>query len=158
MGRKLLLILALGVLGAIVAAGAGVASGGLLDSSTSGVSVNLDGGQNLPPVEELPACSNTSDDDGDGLVDLADPGCSGPLDNDEYNAPTGTTGGGSTGTTGTTGTTETTGTTGSGGAAGPGGSGGHGGRPDGAGRGGNRHHRGDGGTSARDRNPSPPPP
>src|SRR3954453_1998978 len=56
MGRKLLLILALGVLGAIVAAGAGVASGGLLDSSKTGVSVNLPGGQNLPPVNALPPC------------------------------------------------------------------------------------------------------
>src|SRR3954463_12223570 len=125
MGRKLLLILALGVLGAIVAAGAGVASGGLLDSSKTGVSVNLPGGQNLPPVNALPACSNGKDDDGDGLVDLADPGCSSPIDSDEYNAPTGTTsggGGGSTGTsgiTGVTGTTGPTGTTGTTGTTGP---------------------------------------
>src|SRR3954453_12834196 len=151
MGRKLLLILALGVLGAVIAAGAGVASGGLLDTSKTGVSVNLPGGQDLPPVKALPACSNTQDDDGDGLVDMTDPGCSGPLDSDEYNAPTGTTGGGggstgttgptgitgttgptgTTGTTGTTGPTGTTGTTGtgSGGAAGPGGAGGSGGEP-----------------------------
>src|SRR3954447_22955364 len=150
MGRKLLLILALGVLGAVVAAGSGMASGGLLDSSQSGVSVNLPGGQNLPPANALPACSNTKDDDGDGLADLADPGCSGPLDSDEYNAPTGTTGGGGgstgttgptgitgttgpTGTAGTTGATGPTGTTGHGGAPGPGG--GTGGRPNGGGRG-----------------------
>jgi hypothetical protein len=160
MGRKLLLILALGVLGAVVAAGAGIASDGLLDSTKSGVSVNLPGGQNLPPVDALPACSNTADDDGDGLIDLADPGCSGPTDGDEYNAATGTTGGstGSTGTTGPTGTTGATGPTGSGGAAGP--PGGSGGRPNGGGHGGGpkHHHHGNGGTSAGDRNPSPPPP
>jgi hypothetical protein len=176
MGRKLLLILALGAFGAIVAAGAGVASGGLLDTSKTGVSVNLPGGQNLPPVDALPACSNTKDDDGDGLVDLADPGCSGPTDDDEYNAPTGTTSGGGstgttgatgtsgttgpTGTTGTTGTTGPTGTTGSGGAAGPGG--GTGGRSNGGGGRGHGHHNGSGGngsggTSARN-NPKPPPP
>ncbi len=32
----------------------------------------------LPPV-----CRNAADDDGDGLVDVADPGCTGPLDEDE---------------------------------------------------------------------------
>jgi hypothetical protein len=31
----------------------------------------------------LPRCSNGTDDDGDGAVDLADVECSGPLDNDE---------------------------------------------------------------------------
>jgi hypothetical protein len=33
----------------------------------------------------LPRCSNMVDDDGDGHVDGADPGCSGPLDDSEYN-------------------------------------------------------------------------
>jgi hypothetical protein len=186
MGRKLLLILALGVLSAVVSAGTGIASGGVPDTSTTGVSTNLPGGQNLP----LPACSNTRDDDSDGLVDLADPGCSGPVDDDEYNAPTGTTsgGGGSTGTSGATGTSGTTGTTGTtgatgatgttgntgtngttgtsghGGSAGP--AGGTGGRPGESVRdtdhGDNGHHNGSrtgsGGTSARHRKPSPPPP
>ena len=171
MGRKLLLILALGAFGAIVAAGAAVASGGLLDTSKTGVSVNLPGGQNLPPVNALPACSNTKDDDGDGLVDMADPGCSSPLDSDESN-PTGTTGGGSTGTTGvtgpsgvtgptgttgTTGTTGATGTTGSGGSAGPGGGTGGTRNGGGAGHNGHGHHHGTGGTSAHN-NPKPPPP
>ena len=32
-----------------------------------------------------PACSNLADDDGDGAVDMGDPGCSGPLDGDESN-------------------------------------------------------------------------
>jgi murein DD-endopeptidase MepM/ murein hydrolase activator NlpD len=175
MGRKLLLTLALGVLGAVVVTGTGIASGGLLDSSKSGVSVNLPGGQNLPPVNALPACSNGKDDDGDGLVDLADPGCSGALDNDESNPPTGSTGGsGSTGSTGATGPTGTTGVTGptgatgptgptgTGGGAGPGGPGGSGGKPGGSGNGsqGHGHHRGNGGTSASRHHgpPSPPPP
>ncbi len=175
MGRKLLLTLALGILGAVVAAGTGMASGGLLDSSKAGVSVNLSGGQNLPPVDALPACSNGKDDDGDGLVDMKDPGCSGTLDNNETDPATGTTGGstgttgstgstgptGSTGTTGATGTTGTTGATGpsgSGGGAGPGGHGGSGGRP-----GNHRHannnrrHHHNGGTSASHHTPKPPP-
>ncbi|HII71147.1 TPA: PKD domain-containing protein [Candidatus Woesearchaeota archaeon] len=32
-----------------------------------------------------PACSDGLDNDGDGLVDMNDPGCSNPSDNDEYN-------------------------------------------------------------------------
>ena len=32
---------------------------------------------------ELPRCANSRDDDGDGLVDAEDPGCAGPLDQDE---------------------------------------------------------------------------
>jgi Transglycosylase SLT domain len=47
------------------------------------------GGVNLPGIElnVSPACSNGADDDGDGLVDSGDPGCSGPTDSDEYNPP-----------------------------------------------------------------------
>ncbi|MFP4524213.1 MAG: hypothetical protein ACLFO2_02800, partial [Candidatus Woesearchaeota archaeon] len=33
----------------------------------------------------VPACSNGKDDDGDGLVDMEDPGCSSPSDPSEYN-------------------------------------------------------------------------
>ena len=41
-----------------------------------------------PPPPPTYACSNGSDDDGDGKVDYpADPGCTGATDNDEYNAP-----------------------------------------------------------------------
>jgi hypothetical protein len=39
------------------------------------------------PPPPPPACSNGVDDDGDGLVDMADPGCSSTSDTDEYNAP-----------------------------------------------------------------------
>src|SRR5690606_36083179 len=31
-------------------------------------------------LELIPQCSNRKDDDGDGLIDLADPDCTGPLD------------------------------------------------------------------------------
>jgi hypothetical protein len=40
---------------------------------------------NESDVVVLFACGNGLDDDGDGLVDLADPGCSDSLDNDESN-------------------------------------------------------------------------
>jgi hypothetical protein len=99
MTRKLLLIIALGVTLAIIAAGtaASITVGGVqVNSPTDGV---------------LPACANLNDDDGDGLVDLADPGCSGPLDTSEYNAPTSGGSGGSTTTSGGSGSTGSTGST-----------------------------------------------
>lgn len=41
-----------------------------------------------PPPPPPPAqCADGIDNDGDGLIDSADPGCSGPTDNDETNAP-----------------------------------------------------------------------
>ncbi len=171
MGRKLLLIVALGVLGAVTAAGAGNASGGdLLNTSTTSVGVNLPGGQNLPPIGSLPACSNLKDDDGDGLTDLADPGCSGPLDSDEYNPPPpppgggdggGNTGGNGSGSGGGTSGGGTTGgggygSSGPGGAAGTGGTGGAGGATT---RGGAGGAQGGQAGSHNQRKPlSPPPP
>src|SRR5215210_403561 len=86
MGRNLRLIVALAVLATAVAVGAVNANAGdLLDSSSSSVGVNLPDGQDLPPVGSLPACANLKDHDGDGQVDLADPGCSAPTDGDESN-------------------------------------------------------------------------
>ena len=41
-------------------------------------------GQDAPAQ---PACGNGVDDDEDGLIDEADPGCDGPDDSDEYNPP-----------------------------------------------------------------------
>jgi Transglycosylase SLT domain len=105
MTRKVLVTIALGAALAIIAAGTATS----LTVGTTQVTSPTDGA--------LPQCSNVSDDDGDGLVDLADPGCSGPLDTSEYNAPTS---GGTTGSTTTTGggttssTTTTTPTTSSG--------------------------------------------
>src|SRR4051812_6178646 len=118
MGRKLFIIAALAVIGAAVAAAVASASS-IISTDSSGVSVNLPGGTNLPPVGTLPQCSNLRDDDGDGLTDLADPDCSGPLDSSETgplpptSGPTGPTGPtGSTGSTGSSGSTGSTGSTG----------------------------------------------
>jgi Transglycosylase SLT domain len=113
MTKKLLVTIALGAALAIAAAGTAtsitVGTGDLqVDTGTTGV---------------LPACADLSDNDGDGLVDLADPGCSGATDSDEYNAPTssssdgGGSGGGSDGSGGSSTTTTTT-TSSSGGSSG----------------------------------------
>jgi transglycosylase-like protein with SLT domain/peptidase M23-like protein len=96
MKRKLLVIIALGAALAIAAAGTA--------TSLTSSSLNLAGGGGGP----LPACSNLSDDDGDGLVDMADPGCSSPLDGDEYNAPSSGSGGSTGGTGGSSGGTGST--------------------------------------------------
>jgi hypothetical protein len=74
MQRKPLLALAV-----LLTAGVAAGSGSAAPSASAGTSV-LDTGL-------LPACSNGKDDDGDGLVDMNDPGCSGPLDTSEYNPP-----------------------------------------------------------------------
>ena len=94
MGRKLFLISVLAVIAAAVAATIASASS-VITTGQSGVSVNLPGGSQLPPVGTLPQCSDLKDNDGDGLTDLADPDCSGPLDSTE----SGTSGTGDTGTT-----------------------------------------------------------
>ncbi len=109
MTRKLLLIIALGATLAVVAAGTAIS--GTVNVGNITVTV--------PNTGVLPQCANLTDDDGDGLTDLADPGCSGPLDNSEYNAQTTTTtptdgsggsdGSGSTTTTPGGGSTTTTG-------------------------------------------------
>jgi len=78
-GRNLFILAALAVIGAAIVAAAASASS-VISTGSNGVTVNLPNGQSLPPIGSLPACSNGRDDDGDGLVDLADPDCSGPLD------------------------------------------------------------------------------
>jgi Transglycosylase SLT domain len=108
MRKKLLLITALGGTLAIIAAG----SASSLQAAAGDLTVTVPGtgGGNV-----VPQCADLSDNDGDGAVDLADPGCSGPLDTDEYNAPSdgsgGTTTGGGTTTSGGTTSTTTPGTT-----------------------------------------------
>ncbi|MGZ5325749.1 MAG: lytic murein transglycosylase, partial [Solirubrobacterales bacterium] len=96
MKRTLTLAIALGTTLAVVAAG-----------SASSVTVDLSSGVtvHVPTGGILPACSDGIDNDGDGLIDYpADPGCSEPLDNDEYDPPVGGggTGGGGQTTTPTT--------------------------------------------------------
>jgi hypothetical protein len=85
MKNRLLIILALGILGAVCAAGAVSAqSDSVLDVGSDGVSIDLPDGGDLPPLEaDLPACSNTLDDDEDGLIDLEDEQCEGPAGTDE---------------------------------------------------------------------------
>jgi hypothetical protein len=80
MKRTLTLAIALGTALAVIAAG-----------TASSVSVDLGGGLsvNVPTGGVVPACSDLADNDGDGLVDLGDPGCSGPLDTSEDNAASG---------------------------------------------------------------------
>ncbi|MGH2926564.1 MAG: hypothetical protein ACRDK1_11415, partial [Solirubrobacterales bacterium] len=97
MGRKLSLTVALAVFAAAVVAGVGRAQS-----------------PNSAPASA--ACSNGIDDDGDGLVDTADPGCSSPSDGDESNplpppaSATGPTGvAGSTGPSGPSGPSGSTG-------------------------------------------------
>src|SRR4051794_34844156 len=99
MTKKLLVIIALGASLAIVAAGTAIS--GTVSVGNAQVSV--------PGTQVLPQCSNLSDDDGDGLVDLGDPGCSSAVDTSEYNAPTTTTTGGGTTTSGGSGSATTTG-------------------------------------------------
>ena len=85
MKRQLQLVVAMAVLGICVLAASAAAGGVNLGSGQGGVDIDLPGGSDLPPLTDLPACSNVSDDDGDGAVDLADPGCAGPGDGDESN-------------------------------------------------------------------------
>jgi Transglycosylase SLT domain/Peptidase family M23 len=103
MGRKLFLISMLVVLAAATAAAIASADS-VITTGQSGVSVNLPGGSSLPPVGTLPQCSDLKDNDGDGVTDLADPDCSGPLDN----AESGTSGTGDTSSTSTTPSTTST--------------------------------------------------
>ena len=92
MKNRLLIAIALGVLGAVLAAGAVSAADINLGVGKANVSVDLPDGGDLPVVGEvLPACSNGNDDDGDGAVDLSDAGCSGATDGDESDEPVPTT-------------------------------------------------------------------
>lgn len=115
MRNRLVISLALGVLVAVLAVGTVAAQNG-------DVSVDLPTGTTTDAAA-LPACSNGLDDDGDGIVDIADPGCDNPQDVDEVDVPvpadTSTsstepttsedeTTEGETGSTGSTGSTDST--------------------------------------------------
>ncbi len=67
----------------VVAATAGAGGGSVIGVGESGVEINIPDGGDLPEVDVLPQCSNLTDDDGDGVKDLSDPDCSGPLDSTE---------------------------------------------------------------------------
>jgi murein DD-endopeptidase MepM/ murein hydrolase activator NlpD len=152
------LTVALAVLGTAITAG--MVNGQAVQEPPGGGGGIVDEG---PPPAPPPACSNQKDDDGDAQVDLADPGCSGPYDTDEYNAPPppppppdggggGNGGGGADGGGGGGGPSGGGG--GGGGYAGGGGGAGPGG-PRGGGGQGPAGNPGDGGTS--DRKPNEPP-
>src|SRR5262245_9756408 len=102
MRKKLLVIIALGSALAVVAAG-----------TASSVSVGAGDVTATAPADGpsvVPECADLVDNDNDGRVDLADPGCSSPADNDESDDPTGPV----TTTTGSTTSTPSTTTTGTG--------------------------------------------
>jgi hypothetical protein len=90
MKRTITLAIALGIAIAVAAAG-----------TASSLTVDLGGGLqvHVPTTGVLPACADLDDNDADGKVDLADPGCSGPLDNDETNLAAPGTDPGQSGTT-----------------------------------------------------------
>jgi hypothetical protein len=125
MRRRLPLTLGLAVLAASVVAGtaSGADSGSVIGIGEGGVQINLPNGQDLGNLQVLPQCSNLADDDGDGLKDLADPDCTGPLDATESGSgapppttttttpPTTTGGGGSHGGGGTSSSSTTQSTT-----------------------------------------------
>src|SRR5262249_32688183 len=92
MRKKLLLTIALGAALAIVAAGTAISG----TVSVGQIQVNVPGVGGTTTTQLLPQCADLTDNDGDGLVALADPDCSGPLDTSE----SGTSGSGSSGGSG----------------------------------------------------------
>ncbi|MEO7197895.1 MAG: lytic murein transglycosylase, partial [Solirubrobacterales bacterium] len=85
MRNRLLISLALAVLVAVLTAGVVSAQTATVNDGGA-VSVDLPDGTTVTTPEVLPACSNSADDDGDGLVDLDDTGCTDALDTDETDA------------------------------------------------------------------------
>ena len=81
MRNRLVITLVLGMLLAVLAAGA-------VGAQSTGVSVDLPGGGIARPRPGPSRLLEPRDDDGDGAVDLGDPGCSNPLDGDETDATT----------------------------------------------------------------------
>jgi Transglycosylase SLT domain len=108
MTRKLLVTIALGA--ALAIAGAGTATsqiGAQIGAGDIKVDIGTTGTTGTGTTGVLPQCADLSDNDGDGLVDGADPGCSGAVDSSEYNEPISSGGTGDTGGSG--GSTTTTG-------------------------------------------------
>ncbi|HEX5763609.1 MAG TPA: lytic murein transglycosylase [Solirubrobacterales bacterium] len=88
MRDKLALTIALAGFAVATAFGVGIAganeSAGLGDSQATNPSLST---SPLAPAAPAVACANEADDDGDGLVDLADPDCESSLDPEELPAP-----------------------------------------------------------------------
>jgi murein DD-endopeptidase MepM/ murein hydrolase activator NlpD len=77
------LALTIAVAGFAVATALGVGMAGAEPTVGLGESSSASPVPSAPAPSEGAACWNEADDDGDGLVDLEDPGCSEPLDDDE---------------------------------------------------------------------------
>jgi hypothetical protein len=87
MRHKLALTIALASFGAATALGVGFAGADELSGAESGEPTTPLTTAPAAPAEAMPACSNGIDDDGDGLVDSADPDCSSPDGTSEGPAP-----------------------------------------------------------------------
>ncbi|MGI9557764.1 MAG: lytic murein transglycosylase [Solirubrobacterales bacterium] len=89
MRNRLALAVALAILGVAITGGAVSAqSSSVVEVGAASVEIDIPAGSELLDVEgQLPACSNLGDDDEDGHIDLEDPGCTGPLDDDEVDEP-----------------------------------------------------------------------
>src|SRR5215210_5034606 len=124
MRRNFLLTIALAVTGVLIVVGSAGARDDVIESGSAGVDIIVPGGADLPPLAQLPQCSNLSDDDGDGATDLGDPDCAGPLDDEEAGPPPEEPDPGDTGSGGGDDPTDTLPLGGDPGTGGPGGSGG----------------------------------
>ncbi len=88
MRDKLALTIALASFAVVTALGVGMAGADPLGTTTGTTTTAPTGLSTTPlPSVQTPACSNGIDDDGDGLVDMADPDCASPTDNSEAPTP-----------------------------------------------------------------------
>ncbi len=88
MRDKLALIIALAGFAVVTALGVGIAGADPLTTTSGTTSTPTTGLSTTPlPSVQTPACSNGIDDDGDGLVDMADPDCTKPTDTSEAPTP-----------------------------------------------------------------------
>jgi murein DD-endopeptidase MepM/ murein hydrolase activator NlpD len=88
MKRRLSLTIALAGFAVATALGVGLAGADSPAGVESGQPANPITTAPTVPVAPTPACSNGVDDDGDGLVDMADPGCTSPSGTSEASAAT----------------------------------------------------------------------
>jgi len=72
---------------ALAAAGAAIAGATALSGNSAILAPAPPAAAGAPAPEAVPACENGVDDDGDGLVDEADPDCASPTDVDEAPEP-----------------------------------------------------------------------
>ncbi len=88
MRNKLALTIALASFAVVTALGVGMAGADSLDATTGTVVPAATGLSTVAlPSVQTPACSNGIDDDGDGLIDMADPDCTSPDDTSEAPTP-----------------------------------------------------------------------